>query len=141
MSAGFRLRFLLGLVVLLVIMVPTYTWLSHLIEIEDRLLEVLVFVSLFVPVSTVVAKAFRWEQEWPSDERDEYIRRVTVDRATTLWMHFVFVLILSIIVAMGYGFLEVSGEVLGFIKGLGVSALALAAIYILSWIRVHRAHS
>ncbi len=141
MNTGFKLRFLLGFLVLVAVLVPTYTWLSGLVKVEDRLLDVLVFISLFVPVSAVVAKIFRWEQEWPFDERDEYIRRVTIDKATDLWMYFVFILILSIIIAGGYGFLEINDEILGFIKGLGISALALVAIYVLSWIKVYRAHS
>ncbi len=141
MNTGFKLRFLLGFLVLVAVLVPTYTWLSGLVKVEDRLLDVLVFISLFVLVSAVVAKIFRWEQEWPSDERDEYIRRVTIDKATDLWMYFVFILILSIIIAGGYGFLEINDEILGFIKGLGISALALVAIYVLSWIKVYRAHS
>jgi len=140
-NMGFRLRFSLGFLILIAILVPTYMWLSNLIKVEDGLLDVLVFISLFVPASTVVAKIFRWERERPSDERDEYIRRVTIDKATNLWMHSVFVLILSIIIAGGYGFLEINDEILGFIKGLGVSALALVAMYLLSWIKVYRAHS
>ena len=140
-NMGFRLRFLLGFIVLVAVLVPTYTWLSSLIELEDRLLDVLVFISLFSLVSGVVAKIFRWEQMYPSDERDEYIRRITVDKATELWMYFIFILILSMIIAKGCGFIEINGEVLGFIKGLGVSALALVAIYVLSWVKVYRAHS
>ncbi len=140
---GFKLRFLLGFVVMIAIIVPTYLWLSDLIltELRDRLLEVLVFLSLFMLVSSAVAKVFRWEHWYPSDERDEYIRMLTVDKAAMLWMYFVFVLTLAIVIAWGYGLLEVSAELLGFIKGLGVSVLVYAAMYIASWIRVYRAHS
>ena len=140
-DAGFKLRFSLGFLVLIGIIVPTYLWLNSLIKVEDRLLDVLVFISLFVLVSATVAKIFRWEQAWPSDERDEYIHRNTAEKATTLWMYFVFILILSIVVAGGYGLLEVDGEVLGLIKGLGFSALLFVLTYILSWVKVYRAHS
>ena len=139
MRIGFKVRFIVGFVVLIAIIVPIYMWLSCFIE--DRLLSVLIFMSLFVSASAVVAKIFGWERAHPSDEREEYIRMVTVDKATMLWMYFVLTLIVVIVVVKGYNLLEIDSEVLGFIKGLGVSALVYVLIHLVSWVRVYRKYS
>ena len=141
LDTSFRWRFLLGFSALIAICVPVYTWLSSLIGIEDRLLDVLVFMALFTLVSSVIAKVFQWEHAYRSDERIEYIHMVTVDKAAMVWMYLVFMLILVIVVAWGFGFIEVNSEVLGFVKGLGVSALVFAAASILAWLKVYKAYS
>ena len=136
-----RRRFLLGSLLAVVLTVLVSLWLSNIVRVRDPLLDTLVFMSLFTLVFSAVGKVFDWEKAYESDERTEFIRMATVDRAARVWMYAVFVLVLVVVVAWGYGLVETGGEVIGFVKGLGLSALIYAVAYLAAWVRVYRAYS
>jgi len=136
--------FIVGVVIISLISALLYFSILYIVKeaiVIDTLIHSMIFSSVFVLVFTALFKGLKLEGKKLVDERTRFIDYVSAYKAMTVWLYTSFTIVLILFLMIGLNIIKLNMELLGFLKGLWISAIALPLVELFAWIKTYRKYS